>query len=208
MSGATNDREDKSTADSTALHPRSSATLKRTRSGIPKGWTASNAISYLQGESLGRGYDELCRKYVHLENDGRNKTAVLARKLRPPKLKSAASFEEFTGVGTTAQLQLNEEAFWPWWIDMQPAWREVENGRPAPLQKGHSDLHRADWKALHKSGPQGWYLLILYMKWWKMDLDEYGGSDKVVHERKWLDAIQDLTETLDALLGAIRITQK
>lgn len=51
------------------------------------------------------------------------------------------------------------EAWWKWWIGLQPDWREGSELVMEPPEE-------FDWGELEKGGPNGLFLLLLSLGWW------------------------------------------
>lgn len=58
------------------------------------------------------------------------------------------------------------EQFWPWWVSLQPSWRDVTLSQ-APLREQHRpDAVGRDWGKLRTTGVNGFFSVLAYLGWW------------------------------------------
>jgi hypothetical protein len=85
-----------------------------------------------------------------------------------------------------------------WWESLKPTWRLKQGFAVPPSEE-------QDWKELNKYGVNGWYGIIVCLKWIGTNLqNRRGGSvenlmDKETQE--WLDLVEDVLSTMKALTG-------
>ncbi len=87
---------------------------------------------------------------------------------------------------------------WSWWISLQPEWRIITAGeKPNPLDP--KEVGR-DWKKLDQKGVNGWFGLLVCIKWWGAGLAFCAMEERAALEADWLRAIGDISDLLGALL--------
>lgn len=79
-----------------------------------------------------------------------------------------------------------------WWNDVQPAWRKGTGSLPVARYQppSGSDEDVNGWDCLRKSGPNGFFLIILAFHWW-------GCSAGMSHQ--WKTGVADLRRCLERL---------
>ncbi|KAJ3766544.1 hypothetical protein FB446DRAFT_653638 [Lentinula raphanica] len=80
-----------------------------------------------------------------------------------------------------------------WWASLQPAWRQGSVGDR--LSKPSPD----GWKSVDKYGLNGWFGILVCLKWWGWNLQHRSKEDKAQGIRDWLDTVEDVRYLMDAL---------
>ncbi|KAJ3711850.1 hypothetical protein DFJ43DRAFT_1008090, partial [Lentinula guzmanii] len=93
------------------------------------------------------------------------------------------------------------EAFWQWWILLQPKWRAIGPGEKLNPPDFQSTMCESDWQPLDKRGINGWFGLMVCLKWWGQALIFRTVAEQVVLRNEWLRAIHDVSAMLDGLLA-------
>ncbi|THH28041.1 hypothetical protein EUX98_g6149 [Antrodiella citrinella] len=156
------------------------------------------AVSYLQVD-LGKHYTALIVQWIELEgvyDYSRTRTAM-STKCQPLELKAWYAKNTEPDI---QRITLEEFAsrFWRWWNSLQPIWRKENRDRTVRVDS------KLGWTILEKHGRQGWYGLMVYIKWWGLKLQDLGAIDGADgHRDKWRAAIVDLSEMMGGLLLAL-----
>ncbi|KAJ3752870.1 hypothetical protein EV360DRAFT_54449, partial [Lentinula raphanica] len=90
------------------------------------------------------------------------------------------------------------DRFWIWWNALQPSWRATAvSNRP-----GSFDAFGTVWVSLDKPGRNGWFGLIICLKWWRSGLNNLSQEepDKPHLEEDWMAAVKDVGLMLDGLV--------
>ncbi|KAJ3723884.1 hypothetical protein C8R42DRAFT_558688, partial [Lentinula raphanica] len=107
---------------------------------------------------------ELWLAYEHINGFSNVKHGLKAAS-RPTELSEWMKKERpATGVALYSldSISLFVDRFWTWWCSLQPSWRSPGlNNRPGPL-----DGYGTTWTSLDKPGQNGWFGLIICLKWW------------------------------------------
>ncbi|KAJ3730229.1 hypothetical protein C8R42DRAFT_568162 [Lentinula raphanica] len=97
--------------------------------------------------------------------------------------------EEECGVGFKADVK-------EWWTSLQPKWRQ------GVLRKQLSSLNsvpRDQWKQLDKFGINGWFSILVCLKWWGMNLLAQTKESRAEGMQEWLEMIEDVRYMMDCL---------
>jgi len=89
---------------------------------------------------------------------------------------------------------------WRWWVSLQPAWRAVAPGTK-PSYPPVIETGMTDWKSLDKKGLNGWFGLMVCLKWWGMGLEYCPADQREELREDWLRAINDVSAMLNGLLA-------
>ncbi len=159
------------------------------------------SFKYLTEVDLGEDYITLVEKWIKFEGMNQWKTTNqgLSKRSRPNGLSkwiqgsrqkarepdlSGDSFSSFT------------RSFWDWWLKLQPRWRQVE----AVDQLEPAETFGNEWQTLNKYGKNGWFCLLVSLKWWGA-APTHQSVDKWEQLRDdWLRAICDVSAMLDGLI--------
>ncbi|THU85383.1 hypothetical protein K435DRAFT_685681, partial [Dendrothele bispora CBS 962.96] len=63
------------------------------------------------------------------------------------------------------------------------------------------------WTALDKYGINGWFSIVVCVKWWGEGLKSITGNDLRLGTEKWLAMVRELTEALEALKRHLEKTE-
>ncbi|KAK7452219.1 SERTA domain-containing protein 3 [Stygiomarasmius scandens] len=86
--------------------------------------------------------------------------------------------------------------------DMQEWWRSLQSSTPLN-PKGCND----DWASLNKSGLNGWFSVVVGLKWWGHGLRSLQGENLGRSTQEWLAMVGDATATLEKLLKFLKHTE-
>ncbi|PBK72084.1 hypothetical protein ARMSODRAFT_1016070 [Armillaria solidipes] len=84
-------------------------------------------------------------------------------------------------------------AWWSWWRNLQPAWRELEGKGPMGPECRVQD--QGDWSGLIRPGQNGLYSVVASLDWWG---DAVGRNSDAREE--WRMAIDDVNWVMDCIV--------
>ncbi len=85
------------------------------------------------------------------------------------------------------------EAWWKWWTELQPAWRDrSDDGRPV-VGATVGD----NWQTLARPGKNGMLITLLTLLWWKEVATQ-------ATEASWADAVKDVAWVMEQLAKSAR----
>lgn len=165
------------------------------------------AFAYLD-VNLGREYIALVRTWVELERVGSFETPKRGlKKLHRPSELSAWQKNRFIkdpSISENGFVESFSQKVWTWWISLQPPWRPIASGtKPDYPPVIKNDM--AEWKSLDWKGLNGWFGLLVCLKWWGMGLDYCPVEQREAYREDWLRAISDMSAMLDGLLAYYQI---
>ncbi|KAJ3850934.1 hypothetical protein EV368DRAFT_44222 [Lentinula lateritia] len=84
-----------------------------------------------------------------------------------------------------------------WWASFQPAWRQGPTGEKS------SSLHIGshEWKSIDKFGLNGWFGIVVCLKWWGTNLQYRSVEDKTEGKSDWLKIVGDVRQVMEALVN-------
>lgn len=170
------------------------------------------AFTYLNID-LGRDYLALFSSWIDKERIGAYESprAGLKKEHRP----AALSTWQKKRFNEGSEPDIYDEKFvvsfsgeiWVWWVSLQPAWREIAPGTkpnyPPVISTGMTD-----WQSLDKKGLNGWFGLLVCLKWWGLALEYCPADQRNKWRDDWLRAIHDVSAMLDSLLAYYRTSAK
>lgn len=161
------------------------------------------AFVYLNVD-LGTEYLDLVSKWVDLERSTAweshtkglgtdNRPSALSswqkkRYVNPePKVSDASFVTTFSG------------DVWKWWRSLQPRWRFLGPAEKPSLPD--LKVARSDWTTLDKKGVNGWFGIMVCLKWWGTGLKFCAPKEQVELTEDWLRVMRDISAMLDGLLA-------
>jgi hypothetical protein len=84
-------------------------------------------------------------------------------------------------------------SWWKWWRNLQPSWRTH-----APLVLSRQVPLNADWSAMEKGTPNGFFVIILALGWWALGI-KHAGTVTGDGISNLMNAIDDTTWVLEQM---------
>jgi hypothetical protein len=160
------------------------------------------AFAYLN-INLGVEYRDIVSKWLNLERTTTWESPPLG--LKPENQPNALSVwqkkrysgrePDFSAIEFVASFSVE---VWRWWISLQPEWRRIAPG--GKLSSPNLKVVRTDWILLDKKGVNGWFGLLVCMKWWGLGLN-YMTEEQEELKRDWVRAIHDISVMMDGLVA-------
>ncbi|KAJ3873309.1 hypothetical protein F5051DRAFT_337883 [Lentinula edodes] len=182
----------------TVLYPEDAIDDKQARSWLPQ------AFNYVNVD-LGSQYASLITAWIALERSTHWNTHAQVRLStikRPTLLGKWVERKRYSVRGNEPNIEQNcgfefAEEFEIWWISLQPGWRQGASGNklvsPIPISKDQ------DWKGLDKFGLNGWFGLVVCLKWLGINLRSRQMAALEVETTKWIDMVVDVCSMMEAL---------
>ncbi|KAJ3900221.1 hypothetical protein F5879DRAFT_809589, partial [Lentinula edodes] len=81
-----------------------------------------------------------------------------------------------------------------WWTSLQPEWRVMGSRNLPPDSVTHDQ-----WEKLDKYGINGWFSILVCLKWWGTNIQSPLTENKTGEMRDWLDMIEDVRYMMEVL---------
>ncbi|KAJ3738824.1 hypothetical protein DFH05DRAFT_1397429, partial [Lentinula detonsa] len=170
------------------------------------------AFTYLNVD-LGEQYLSLLSSWIDKERIGayENPKTGLEKKNRPATL-SEWQKKRFV---KSKDPNISDDNFivsfsgevWCWWVSLQPVWRAIAPGTK-PSHPPVIKTSMTNWKSLDKKGLNGWFGILVCLKWWGMGLEHCPVEKREELKEDWLRAIDDVSAMLNGLLTYYRASPK
>ncbi|KAG6885077.1 hypothetical protein C0993_006038 [Termitomyces sp. T159_Od127] len=156
---------------------------------------------------LGSAFRDIVTSLIEIEtlHDFRSPKRGLPTRLRPYEVSHwiAAGRGRQGGRVTVVDIKQFSEAWWNWWTDMQPNWREYDaHGKPKQLIPVQVE---EDWMCLHKPGANGMISIVAGLSGWgvaiKRQAVPFGLGDKKID---WLCAVEDCHWVMERLIKYLK----
>ncbi|EIW84483.1 hypothetical protein CONPUDRAFT_151501 [Coniophora puteana RWD-64-598 SS2] len=159
-----------------------------------------DAIGDRQGWTLPSSYTRLLEEYLRLESSSsfssiQGPAGTLDAKERPGEVAWWIARKRALSVRpSTKSVDGYARQWWKWWTHLQPEWRKLL--APSGDSSPESPLSRqdGDWTALDRPGINGFYSVIVALKWWG---SEVRGASK---DRKWLAAVDNVQWVMSCVI--------
>ncbi|KAJ3892059.1 hypothetical protein GG344DRAFT_19391, partial [Lentinula edodes] len=160
-----------------------------------------DAFAYVNVD-LGAEYQSLVSTWIDLERTTQwrtnakvrlptvNRPSLLAEWVDKKRYKCKANEPniEDCGIGFAENVKT-------WWTSFQPAWRQGPTGERSSLLHIRSD----EWKSIDKFGLNGWFGIIVCLKWWGLNLQYRSVEDNTQGKGDWLKIVGDVCHVMKAL---------
>ncbi|KAJ3871269.1 hypothetical protein F5051DRAFT_288834, partial [Lentinula edodes] len=83
-----------------------------------------------------------------------------------------------------------------WWASLQPEWRRTECQESSASSDSNS-RQQQDWSRIDKFGINGWYGIIVCLKWWGENLQYREGGNAA--RKEWVDTLKDVCNMMKDL---------
>lgn len=121
--------------------------------------------------------------------------AQFSAKRRPSQVKFWISrARKYSIIPEIEEVSVYATTLLSWWDSIQPEWRKGDGSRPQAIYVNRDpdkDEDVSDWAELKKSGPNGFFIVMLAFSWW-------GRSDEK-DLREWNLATADLRHCLERM---------
>ncbi|KAH7871309.1 uncharacterized protein C8R40DRAFT_1174731 [Lentinula edodes] len=163
-----------------------------------------DAFAYVNVD-LGAEYQNLVSTWIDLERTTQwrtnpkvrlptlNRPSLLAEWVDKKRYKSRANEPNVEDCGIDFAENVKS-----WWASFQPAWRQGPTGEKS------SSLHIGshEWKSIDKFGLNGWFGIVVCLKWWGTNLQYRSVEDKTEGKSDWLKIVGDVRQVMEALVRA------
>ncbi|KAJ3870857.1 hypothetical protein F5051DRAFT_341594 [Lentinula edodes] len=160
-----------------------------------------DAFAYVNVD-LGPEFTDLVSSWIALERSSEWKTNAQVRLPTSKRPTVLARWVDKKRYSTKGNEPLKEECgtdfsdnVKKWWVSMQPEWRitlsqKLTSPDTIPRQK-------QDWSRLDKFGINGWYGIVVCLKWWGRNLQYREAVDMA--RKDWLEILEDVCGMMKAL---------
>ncbi|KAG5716552.1 hypothetical protein E4T56_gene16353 [Termitomyces sp. T112] len=135
-------------------------------------------------------------------------TRGLPRRLRPSEVSRWIKRGRGRGGGQVIVVDIEEfsKAWWKWWTDMQPKWRE-HDAHDKPKQVMPVRAEDEDWTCLQKPGANGMINVVAGLHGWGVAIKKQIPSESGRRKADWLYAVEDCRWVMERLLEYLKIRQ-
>ncbi|KAJ3709814.1 hypothetical protein C8R42DRAFT_649115 [Lentinula raphanica] len=182
-------------------YPADAATNKQAMSWLPK------AFDYVNVD-LGPDFANLVSSWIELERSSQWKTdgqVRLPSTNRPPLLSEWVHKKRYNSSRNEPNLmeQCGEDFALNvknWWTSLQPEWKRGMEGGKVNTVSPELVTSRKEWENLDKYGINGWFSVLVCLKWWGMNLQGQVTEVKAQRMPEWLKMVNEVQDAMKALI--------